>query len=334
VPGEEVKTRVGAGMVLIVSGSSNGLVAGGTVKWTQQTPGVPSLAAPGNGFGSALAAGDFDGDGYHDLAIGAPGQDFVGVPDGGMVITLLGSETGLSASGSTRFAQGKDGLAGGRHGSDAFGSALAVGDFDASGHDDLAVGVPGDRVGGPIKAGAVNVIYGADGGLTVAGNKKWNSNTGGVPGDAASDLRFGSAVASGELNGDGYFDLVVGVPGTNGGAGAIVVLNGGDAGVTSDAAKSFDQDSPWVWEGAETGDEFGARLGVGNYDGLGLSWVAVGAPGEDLGAKVDTGAVHTLRGRLGGMTGKDGALWARWTPGIPGKLQTDAWFGTIGRAGA
>jgi len=334
VPGEEVKTRAGAGMVLIISGSSGGLVAGGTVKWTQQTPGVPSLSAPGNAFGSALAAGDFDGDGYHDLAIGAPGQDFIGVPDGGMVITLLGSETGLSASGATRFAQGKDGLAGGRHGTDAFGSALAVGDFDSSGHDDLAVGVPGDRVGGTTKAGAVNVIYGADGGLTTAGNKKWNSNVGGVPGDAAGDLRFGAALASGEFNGDGHFDLVVGAPGTAGGAGAIVVLNGGDAGVTADGAKLFDQDTSWVWDNSEAGDEFGAWLGVGNFDGLGLSWLAVGVPGEDLGAKTGNGAAHSLRGRLGGMTGKDSVLWARWSPGIPGKLQVDAGFGFIGRAGA
>ena len=334
VPGEEVKGYDNAGMVLILSGSADGIVPGGTVKWTQQTAGVPSLSAPGNEFGSALAAGDFDGDGYHDLAIGAPGQDFIGVPDGGMVITLLGSETGLSASGATRFAQGKDGLAGGRHGDDAFGAALAVGDFDASGHEDLAVGVPGDRVGGPVKAGAVNVIYGADGGLTTAGNKKWNSNVGGVPGDAESGQKFGAALSAGEFNGDGRFDLVVGAPGTGGGAGAIVVLNGGDAGVTADGAKLFDQDTSWIWDNAEAGDEFGAWLGVGNFDGLGLSWLAVGVPGEDLGAKTGNGAAHSLRGRLGGMTGRDSVLWARWSPGIPGKLQVDAGFGFIGRAGA
>ena len=236
-----------------------------------------------------------------------------------MVITLLGSETGLSTSGAARFAQGKDGLAGGRHGTDAFGAALTAGDFDASGHDDLAVGVPGDRVGGTTKAGAVNVIYGADGGLTTAGNQKWNSNVGGVPGDAESGQRFGAALAAGEFNGDGQFDLVVGAPGTAGGAGAIVVLNGGDAGVTADGAKLLDQDTSWVWDDAEAGDEFGAWLGVGNFDGLGLSWLAVGVPGEDLGAKTGNGAAHSLRGRLGGMNGTRQCAVGAMVPRNPGQ---------------
>ena len=333
-PGEGITGSEDAGMVLLFPGSANGIAGGSTEKWTQKTSGVPSVLAAGNAFGSALAAGDFDGDGYHDLAIGAPGQDFVGVPDGGMVITLLGSETGLSTSGAKRFAQGKNGLAGGRHGKDAFGAALAVGDFDNSGHDDLAVGVPGDRVGGPIKAGAVNVIYGADGGLTTDGDQLWHSNVAGVPGDAETDQRFGAALASGEFNGDGHFDVVVGTPGASGRAGAIVVLNGGDSGVNANGAKRFDQDSPWIWNSAEGGDEFGAWLGVGNFDGLGLSWLAVGVPGEDLGKKTGVGAAHSLRGRLGGMTGADSALWARWSSGIPGKIQNDAGFGFIGRAGA
>jgi len=332
VPGEQVKTYDDAGMVLIISGSADGL--GGSTKWTQQSSGVPSASRAGNGFGTALAAGDFDGDGYHDLAIGVPGQHMSGVADTGTVITLLGSETGLSASGADRFAQGKDGMAGGRSKGDAFGSALAVGDFDASGHDDLAVGVPGDRIAGSSKVGGVHIIYGGDGGLTTAGNQKWDSTVDGVPGDAESGQQFGAAVASGEFNGDGYFDIAVGAPGANGGAGAIVVLNGGNAGVTADGAKLIDQDTKKVVSTAEAGDEFGARLGVGNFDGLGLSWLAVGSPGEDLGTKTDAGAIHTLRGRLGGMTGVDSALWARKTPGIPGRLQTDAWFGAIGRAGA
>jgi hypothetical protein len=210
---------------------------------------------------------------------------------------------------------------------------LTVGDFDASGHDDLAIGVPDDRVGGTM-AGAVNVVYGADGGLSTTGNQLWNTDVADVAGEPEPSQWFGGALTSGELNGDGYFDLVVGTPGTNGGAGAIVVLNGGDTGVTAAGSKIWDQDSPAIWNTAEAGDGFGARLGVGNFDGLGLSWIAVGIPGEDLGATTDNGAVQTMRGRLGGMSGLDSRFWAHWTPGIPGSPQSDALFGFIGRAGA
>ena len=55
-------------------------------------------AEAGDQFGSALAVGDFEGDGFDDLAVGVPGEDVGPIPDAGAVDVLPGFETGLDAS--------------------------------------------------------------------------------------------------------------------------------------------------------------------------------------------------------------------------------------------
>ncbi|MBZ0089313.1 MAG: integrin alpha [Thermoanaerobaculia bacterium] len=98
-------------------------------------------------FGGALAAGDFDGDGVDDLAVGIPGEDLSSprvVADAGKVNVLFGvAGTGLSTAGARNF-DGDDLFFNGANASGYFGSALAAGDFDGNGIDDLAIGEPGD----------------------------------------------------------------------------------------------------------------------------------------------------------------------------------------------
>jgi hypothetical protein len=100
----------GAGAVIVIYGSAGGLTATDPLVpaaqfWSQNTPGIPESSESGDGFGSALASGDFNGDGFSDLAVGIPFEDifFEGTSfdDIGAVVVIYGSSKGLSATDSS-----------------------------------------------------------------------------------------------------------------------------------------------------------------------------------------------------------------------------------------
>jgi len=85
-------------------------------------------------------------------------------------------------------------------------------DFNGDGFGDLAVGVPGEDIGSISNAGGVNVLYGSSSGLAAAGNQFWSQNSKGVIGVAETGDAFGTVVATGDFNDDGYSDLAIGAP--------------------------------------------------------------------------------------------------------------------------
>ncbi|MBZ0110851.1 MAG: FG-GAP-like repeat-containing protein, partial [Thermoanaerobaculia bacterium] len=133
-------------------------------------------AAQGNLFGWATVTCDFDGDGYVDLAIGAPGTSVFGVlEDAGAVYVAYGSPGGLTLIGHQTLTQPPAG-SDPPEANDYFGAALAAGDFDGDGRCDLAVGAPREVVVGVSVAGSVHVFTGTASGLASA-SQVWTQNS-------------------------------------------------------------------------------------------------------------------------------------------------------------
>jgi hypothetical protein len=184
--------------------------------------------------GSSLAAGDFNKDGYADLAVGVPGYNTAGVK-AGAVNVLYGSATGLGVGldspASQIWSRESDGVLGEPAEGDRFGHSLAAGDFDGTGFDDLAIGVPGDDIGDAKDAGSVNVLYGSATGITTLHNQLWDQTGLDENGGVEAGDAFGSALAAGDFNGNGVADLAIGVPGEDVEVGIVIFSNAGSVDV-------------------------------------------------------------------------------------------------------
>jgi hypothetical protein len=287
-----------AGAVDVLYGAGAGL--GGTGAQFFQVGGTPEFL---DRFGSALAAGDFNGDGFADLAAGASGENVGSVRDAGAVSVLYGSAGGLTRSGGRLFTQ----VGSRAEEQDFFGWALAAGDFNHDGFADLAVGAPNENVGALLFAGAVSVLYGSPAGLTTTGARLFTQ----VASAAEVGDDFGAALAAGDFNGDGFADLAADAPsenvGSTVGAGAVSVLPGSAGGLTATGGRLFTQ----VGGTAERFDLFGFALAAGDFNHDGRADLAAAAPLEDIGSTVDTGVVSVLPGSAGGLTASGAKLFTQ-----------------------
>ena len=136
------------------------------------------LQGSSGAFGTALAVGDFDRDGFDDLAVGSPLE----ANSSGVVRIYRGTGGGMFSSPSWTFNQNSSGIPGGVEAGDSFGFALAAGDFNGDGRDDLAVGAPNEGLSSGNRAGVVAVIYSNGGGLSGSGAMGFAQNSPGVPG--------------------------------------------------------------------------------------------------------------------------------------------------------
>src|SRR4051812_20472887 len=182
VPREDVGSAVDAGAVNIIYGSAAGLTTAGNQFLTQDTTAIEDVAEAGDSFGAALAATDFNGDGFADLIVGVPGEDYHSLADPGMINVFRGSLTGLRGFGQTAFTQDTL-LLGDPASGDRFGAALTWGRFDGDAFPDLAVGIPGETVlvgATLIAGGGVQIIRGSTSVLTSTGNQLWTQDSPGV----------------------------------------------------------------------------------------------------------------------------------------------------------
>jgi hypothetical protein len=280
--------------------------------------------------------GDFDGDGYDDLAIGVDYETIDGKAGAGSVHVLYGTAAGLAASGNQYLYQDMVTLLGVSEGGDRFGNSLAAGDFDGDGYADLAIGVRGqDVINQDLiainQAGAVHVLYGSyQAGLSGEGDQIWHQEVGIVQSNPEPYDQFGYILAAGDLNGDRYSDLAVGVPFEDWNyedAGIVQVIYGTANGLSDTGNQLWCQEDAGILDTEEIDDEFGYRLAIGDYNNDGYGDLAVGVPFEDIETIADAGIVHIILGSESGLTNTGNQVWYQGYAGLQGVPEEGDYFG-------
>ncbi len=299
---------------------------------------------------AAVTLGDVNGDGFSDVAVGAPNFDGPGQnqTNGGAVFVFFGRATGPALAPDQSFFSDRG----------SFGETVApAGDVNGDGYHDMLVGAP--RSGD----GRAYVYLGSAGGLQASPVWQYLHNDG----NAAASY-FGSSLATaGDINADGYDDIIIGAWNNNGGQGAAFVWLGNSGGVNAGAQWSTGGSAGWLvgaavagagdvngdgnadflvgrpgasgttpqgaaWygdvvvfhgtaagtgvattylQGAQAGASHGAATaGVGDVNGDGFADVAVGSPAWDWPGAVDAGRALVFPGSAGGVGTT--AIWEEW----------------------
>jgi hypothetical protein len=325
--------QAGAGVLFIMDRAVNGT-------WSLQEEirlgqfgygGSPGL---GHALGAAMAAGNFDGDAYTDLAIGVRGATVAGQVDAGRVLIVYGSVSGLVPAGHQFFDRNSIGIPGVAAEDDFFGFSMAAADFDDDGFDDLAVGTLSGHCnldGTGFRGGGVTVLYGTGTGL-IGINSQWLApGQGGLPGQCSAQTggwdNFGNALAAGSVSFDPYQDLVIGAP-TSAGGGAVMVVYGSADGLNvADTTLMRATDLP---EPVATGARFGNVVAIGGLrSGLfQAASLAIGAPQDVVDGRAGAGSVWVVHGTANRPNPATGTRWTASSGLAVGPAEVNDQFGS------
>ena len=258
---------------------------------------------------SVSSAGDVNGDGFDDLIVGAKFNEEGGTRAGAAYV-VFGKGDGFANIdlGALAPAEGFK-IVGEALLNDAGAAVSSAGDVNGDGFDDLIVGAPGDDEGGGQFAGAAYVVFGKAGGFTDVDLATLAPADGfKIVGEAAFDYVGDSVSSAGDVDGDGFGDLIVGARNNDEGgsnASAAYVVFGKASGFADVDLGALGTDGFQI-VGEVMDDRAGTSVSsAGDVNGDGFDDLIAGTPYVDDGATTDTGAAYVVFGRAGGFTDID-----------------------------
>ncbi len=332
-PGATVSGIPRAGCVVVVPGSALGPDTLIAQIWSQDSPGVKDQAeaiGPGeeiyDAFGTSITSGDFNGDGFDDLAIGTT-ENVNGIEGAGGFHVLRGSAGGLTAKKNRFFTQDSPGVKDHCEFADKFAHRVRALDVDGDGFDDLMVQSLWEQTPTDLTLGAVSIFFGSKQAITATGNRIYHPKQLHHVDvfDALYSPGIGTAFACEDF-GTGNRQLMITMPSSGVGPGAIGLGRVKHRKLDLKRFTLLDESEVWPQFEEDTGQRFGFDAVAGDFDGDGFVDLAVAADGATAAGVVRAGHVLVLKGGANGLHGPVDTLYPGG-PNMPGAPQLDAAFG-------